>query len=77
VIDNTLKDAKRRSAPMTGVALIRPWYQDFTLGPPHYGAAQVRAQIKAGYDNGIYGWILWNPGSRYSVSAFLPDSSRQ
>lgn len=69
VIDNTLKDAKRRSAAVPHAATLRPWYQDFTLGPPHYYASQVRAQIKAGYDNGVEGWMLWNPGSRYTVGA--------
>jgi hypothetical protein len=68
VIDHTLKDAKRRSATLPGAAPIRPWYQDFTLGPPHYGPAQVRAQIQAGYDNQVMGWMLWNPESRYGGS---------
>lgn len=72
VIDHTLKDAKRRSAKIPGAAAIRPWYQDFTLGPPHYGVAQVRAQIQAGYDNGIMGWLLWNPGSRYPGGELTP-----
>ncbi|HET7457581.1 MAG TPA: putative glycoside hydrolase [Gemmatimonadaceae bacterium] len=75
VIDNTLKDAKRRSASVAGAASIRPWYQDFTLGPPHYNAPQVRAQIKAGYDNGVEGWMLWNPGSRYTVGALRPEGA--
>jgi hypothetical protein len=75
VIDNTLKDAKRRSAAVAHAAKIRPWYQDFTLGPPHYYASQVRAQIKAGYDNGVEGWMLWNPGSRYTVGALRPDGA--
>jgi hypothetical protein len=75
VIDHTLKDARRRSAGIAGAASIRPWYQDFTLGPPHYGAQQVRAQIQAGYDNGIDGWVLWNPGSRYSLDALGPHSA--
>jgi hypothetical protein len=69
-IDHTLKDAKRRSASLAGAAKIVPWYQDFTLGPPHYGPEQVRAQIKAGYDNGINSWVLWNPRSAYSEAAF-------
>ena len=69
VIDHTLKDAKRRSAALPHPVVVRPWYQDFTLGPPHYGASQVRDQIKAGYDNGVESWILWNPGSRYSLDA--------
>jgi len=77
VVDNTLKDAHRRSATLPGAAAIRPWYQDFTLGAPHYGAEQVRAQIKAGYQNGIMSWILWNPGSRYTVAALKPLSPLQ
>lgn len=74
-IDNTLKDAKRRSQGIAGAAKIVPYYQDFTMGPPRYGAPQVRAQIKAGYDNGIRDWILWNPGSRYTLSALRPKGA--
>jgi hypothetical protein len=74
-VDHALKDMKRRSAAVTGAAKIVPWYQDFTLGPPHYTAEQVRAQMKAGYDNGFQSWILWNPGSRYTVAALSPKSS--
>jgi hypothetical protein len=73
-IDHALKDMKRRSAGIAGAAKIVPWYQDFTLGSPHYYAEQVRAQMKAGYDNGFQSWILWNPGSRYTAGALLPDS---
>lgn len=65
VVDHTLRDAARRSAGIAHAAVVRPWYQDFTLGPPHYGSVQVRAQIQAGYANGVRGWLLWNPGSRY------------
>lgn len=68
-IDRALKDVKKRSEGITGAAKVVPWYQDFTLGPPAYGAEQVRAQIKAGYDNGFYSWILWNPGSSYTLDA--------
>jgi hypothetical protein len=74
-VDHALKDMKRRSAGVAGAAKIVPWYQDFTLGPPHYHAEQVRAQMKAGYDNGFQSWILWNPGSRYTVSALSPEGS--
>ncbi|HEY8165945.1 MAG TPA: putative glycoside hydrolase [Gemmatimonadaceae bacterium] len=74
-IDHALKDVKRRSAAVAGAAKVIPWYQDFTLGPPHYYADHVRAQKKAGYDNGFQSWILWNPGSRYTVSALDRDSS--
>jgi len=73
-IAHALKDAKHRTANIPNAAKIVPWYQDFTLGPPHYYAEQVRAQKKAGYDNGFQSWILWNPGSRYTESALDPES---
>ncbi|MEJ7813423.1 MAG: putative glycoside hydrolase, partial [Gemmatimonadaceae bacterium] len=73
VIDHGLKDAKRRSAGIANAALVVPWYQDFTLGPPRYGIAQVRAQMQAGYDNGITSWILWNPRSAYTVEALRKE----
>ena len=74
-IDHALKDVKRRSAGVPGAAKIIPWYQDFTLGPPRYHAEQIRAQMKAGYDNGFQSWILWNPGSRYTESALRPEGA--
>lgn len=75
VIEHTLRDAKRRSAGIPNAAKVIPWYQDFTLGPPRYGVAEVRAQIQAGYDNGVRSWILWNPGSRYTVDALRPPGA--
>ena len=72
VLDRSLRDAKRRSAGIANAGQLVPWYQDFTLGPPRYGAEQVRAQMQAGYDNGIRGWMLWNPGSRYTTGALRP-----
>jgi hypothetical protein len=73
-IDHALKDAKARSAHIANAARIIPWYQDFTLGPPHYYAEHIRAQKKAGYDNGFQSWILWNPKSNYTVTALEPRS---
>ena len=71
-IDHTLKDVARRSGKVPGAARIIPWYQDFTLGPPHYYAPEVRAQIRAGYDNGVKSWVLWNPRSVYTLEALEP-----
>jgi len=76
IISHALRDARRRSAGINGAARIVPWYQDFTLGPPRYGTEQVRAQIRAGHDAGIDEWLLWNPGSRYTVAALTPDTAR-
>ena len=72
-LDHAFKDMVRRSAAITGAAEVIPWYQDFTLGPPHYHAELVRAQMKAGYDNGFESWILWNPRSVYTLGALKPD----
>ena len=73
-IDNALKHAIARSASISNAAKIIPWYQDFTLGPPHYYAEQIKAQKKAGYDNGFQSWILWNPKSNYTIAALEPRS---
>jgi hypothetical protein len=72
-IDHALKDAIRRSAGIAGAGKIIPWYQDFTMGAPRYGEAEVRAQMEAGYANGIRSWMLWNPGSRYTLAALRPE----
>jgi hypothetical protein len=73
-VNRALKDAIARSDSVPHAALIIPWYQDFTLGPPRYEAAQIRAQMKAGYDNGFQSWILWNPKSNYTLAALEPRS---
>ena len=72
IVRSALEDAQRRSAAMPEAGSTRPWLQDFTLGQPPYGAAEVRAQIQATYDVGIGEWILWNPGSRYTEEALEP-----
>ena len=73
-IDHALKDVIARSDSVPNAAIIIPWYQDFTLGAPRYTAAQIRAQKKAGYDNGFQSWILWNPKSNYTLAALEPHS---
>ncbi|MBX6363477.1 MAG: putative glycoside hydrolase, partial [Gemmatimonadetes bacterium] len=69
---SAMMEALRRTKAAGGTAEIRPWLQDFTLGPPHYGPSEVRAQIQAVYDSGLKEWILWNPGSNYNVAALEP-----
>ncbi len=72
IVVRALRDAQRRSARVDGAGETIPWLQDFSLGQPPYGAAEVRAQIQATYDAGIEEWILWNPGSRYTEGALEP-----
>jgi hypothetical protein len=75
VIDRAMRDAKRRSAGIENAAKVIPWYQDFSLGQPKYGPKEVRAQIQAGYDNGIHDWIMWNSASRYTLAALRPQGA--
>ena len=72
-VRTALEHAVRRSKRVSGAGAIRPWLQDFSLGPPRYGPAEVRAQIRAVYDAGIQEWILWNPASRYTAAALAPE----
>ncbi len=77
IIRHSLRDAIKKSVDQTQTEAIikgkiRPWLQDFTLGNPPYGAAEVRIQIKAANDLGISEWLLWNPSVRYTKSALLP-----
>ncbi len=72
IVKRALSDAVRRSEAVEGAGATRPWLQDFTMGEPAYGAPEVRAQIQAAYDVGVHEWIMWNPGSRYTVEAFEP-----
>jgi hypothetical protein len=73
-INHALKDAIARSDSVPNAASVIPWYQDFTLGAPRYGATEIRAQKKAGYDNGFQSWILWNPKSNYTLAALEPQT---
>jgi hypothetical protein len=53
IIYHSLGYATRRSEAVDGATRVIPWLQDFTLGPPRYGAPEVRAQIQATYDTGV------------------------
>ena len=73
VVKRALEDGLRRSAKVEQPAEVRPYLQAFTLGPPRYGPEQVRAQMRAGYDLGLEGWVLWNPRSVYDPRIFRAD----
>ena len=51
---------------------LRPWLQDFDLGA-NYGVAEVQAQIKATYDVGLNGWLLWDAGNKYTRAALREE----
>jgi hypothetical protein len=74
VVKRALEDGLRRSGPLGKTAEIRPYLQAFTLGPPRYSPAEVRAQIRAAQELGIESWVLWNPRSAYDPSIFRPKA---
>ena len=48
---------------------LRPWIQDFDYGKI-YTEADVRAQKKAVYDAKLTSWMTWDPGNKYTPSAY-------
>ena len=54
-------------------AIIRPWIQDFSMANIYggqyvfYGPDKVRAEIQAGYDLGIKGFMLWNASNNFTI----------
>jgi hypothetical protein len=76
IVRTAMQHAVRRTRGVEGAATIRPWLQDFTLGQPRYGPAEVRAQIDAVYAAGLTEWVLWHPGSSYTVDALATADGR-
>lgn len=60
-------------------AKLRPWLEDFSapwMGYPNHTPEHVSEQIRATYDNGIEGWLLWNASNRYTESVFEPGAAQ-
>lgn len=75
VLENALAEFEEETRDSNPDIEIRPWLQDFTYGTPAYGPAEVRAQIKATYDSGEDGWLLWNAENVYTEAAFGGEAS--
>ncbi len=60
--------------PVYTAERLRTWIQDFDYGGD-YDAADVRAQIQASYDAGVYSWMIWAPSNIYTKSALLPPDT--
>lgn len=73
VIANSLADAKEKLG--SNSIKIRPWLQDFSLYHV-YTKKEIKDQIKAVQDNNLSGWLLWNPKSKYTIEALIPDKKR-
>ncbi|MGV3617753.1 MAG: putative glycoside hydrolase [Fimbriimonas sp.] len=69
IVKKSLADYKKRVPD----AKVRPWLQDFSLFGVKYGAAEVKAQIKAARELGYDEYLLWNAGNRYTAAALGKD----
>lgn len=49
-------------------AEIRTWVQGFPLKISGFGAWFMKDQVKASFDAGATGFIIWSPGNRYTYS---------
>lgn len=66
---NAMQEAQMRTQDLR--AVIRPWLEDFPapwMGYDH-NPGRVSDQMRATYENGIDGWMLWNAANRYSEAA--------
>ncbi|MEP7081549.1 MAG: putative glycoside hydrolase [Chloroflexota bacterium] len=71
VVDQTLEIMNEQAAEWP--VALRPWIQDFGYGEfPKYTPEQVAAQIQAATDRSAHGWMVWNPITNFSASAFGP-----
>jgi len=73
VIRAAMQQFIEKAEPVNPDLELRPWIQDFDLGTPPYGPAEVEAQIQASYDLGLTGWLLWNAGNEYTTAALRPE----
>ena len=74
LIYNAMLDSKKILAANMAkgrCAEVRPWLQAFTAswvkGHIEYGAKEMDDQIRATYDAGYTGWLLWNASGAYAV----------
>jgi hypothetical protein len=67
-----------RAESRTGLpgSRFRPWlqaFQDYAYDHRRFGAAEIRAQIRAAEAAGSNGWMLWNPHNVYSEDGLEKD----
>jgi len=59
---------KTREILSSEAVAIVPWIQGFNMSSPNFGPDYINLQIKASYDEGAAGFLIWNARNDYSVS---------
>lgn len=62
-------DAKKRVESVK-TCKLRPWIQGFSLRGVTYGAAQIKAQIRALNELGVKEWLIWDSRCKYDEATF-------
>jgi hypothetical protein len=73
---NAMQEAQMRIQGLH--ARLRPWLEDFSapwMGYPSHTPEHVTEQMRAAYENGIDGWLLWNAANRYTESILAPGEA--
>ncbi len=74
-LEDAIEKNNKVSAEGKSVAIIRPWYQDFTAswvpGYIKYGSKEVLSQVNAGKELGITQYLMWNQSNVYSEGAWV------
>ncbi|MGE5619642.1 MAG: putative glycoside hydrolase [Sphingomonadaceae bacterium] len=68
-------ESMKIAAQRIGAEKLRPWlqyYDDYLTGKS-YGAAEIEAQKRATYENGIAGWLFWDPTNRFDKGGFASE----
>ena len=74
IVRESVRLTQKRAAHTT--ARVRPWIQDFrdyAFDRRLFGVSEIQAQIRGAEEAGAAGWMLWNPGNRYTAEALRPD----
>ena len=72
IVDLAMADFGTKARAVNPEIEIRPWLQDFDYIST-YEPADVEAQVKATYDAGLKGWILWNAGAEYTTEVLKEE----
>lgn len=67
IITHSLSDGIKKLATIgIGPEKLRPWLQDFDLLGVRYTSAMIADQIRATEEQGITGWLIWDPKNIYT-----------
>ena len=74
IVSKTTERSLRRTRETNPRIEVRPWlqdFQDYTFDFRTFTPAEIRLQIEGARDAGARGWLLWDPGVRYTRAALV------